>query len=363
MLTVLTFDLTRPALGDGDPTTVLADGDTVYSDGASLYVTNDRRWQTPRWRAARPERGILPGRESSPEARPEQTTEIYKFDATGPGRPRYVAGGAVPGWLINQYAMSEWDGRLRIATTTGLDGVADSESAVHVLAQRGNRLTEEGRLSGLGRSERIYGVRFAGPTGYVVTFRQTDPLYTLDLSDPARPRATGELKITGYSAYLHPLGDRLIGVGQEASTQGALQGAQVSLFDVSDPQRPGVLARHHVRYAHSAAEVDPHAFLYWPADRLLVVPMTGSDRVGGPDRGGPDRGGADRALAAGGAVVLRVGERELTELGTISQPTDEWAGIRRTLVVGRTLWTVSDAGLYAVDISTLDQVAWLPYPR
>ncbi|OON33252.1 hypothetical protein BSA16_01360, partial [Micromonospora sp. Rc5] len=88
-------------------------------------------------------------------------------------------------------------------------------------------------VTGLGRGERIHSVRYLGPTGHVVTFRRTDPLYTLDLTDPAAPRVTGELKITGYSAYLHPAGPgRLLGVGQEADADGRAQGLQVSLFDV-----------------------------------------------------------------------------------------------------------------------------------
>ena len=120
----------------------------------------------------------------------------------------------MPGRLLDQYSMSEHDGRLRLATTTspspgvrGPGGEWRSESAVHVLAERGGRLTEIGKVGGLGKGERIYSVRFIGPTGYVVTFRQIDPLYVIDLRDPSRPAVTGELKITGYSAYLHPTAD------------------------------------------------------------------------------------------------------------------------------------------------------------
>src|SRR6201999_1132705 len=120
---------------------------------------------------------------------------------------RYAGGGKVPGRLINQYALSEWAGHLRVATTTGGQVWADqqvrSSSAVHVL--RVDDLQEVGKVGGLGKGEQIYSVRFAGPIGYVVTFRQTDPLYTVDLSRPEAPKVLGELKITGYSAYLHPV--------------------------------------------------------------------------------------------------------------------------------------------------------------
>jgi uncharacterized secreted protein with C-terminal beta-propeller domain len=174
-----------------------------------------------------------------------------------------------------------------------------------------------GVVGGLGHGERIYAVRFAGPTGYVVTFRRTDPLYTLDLRDPARPRATGELKISGYSAYLHPAGDgRLIGVGQQADAKGRPRGLQVSLFDVSDPAAPRKLSGYTVRSAWSMAEFDPHAFLYWPQSGLTVLPLagTGTDgalaltttsagvhRLGGI--GSPKAAGAvPRALGLGGPL-------------------------------------------------------------
>lgn len=340
MLTVLTFDLAAAELDDGDPVSVVADGDTVYSNGTSLYVSNDQQW-----------RGLA---EPDDAARPDaQRTEIYKFDVSQPGPPRYVASGEVDGWLLNQYAMSEWDGHLRVATTTGdvwagPEGEPDSESAVHVLTQRGDALVKTGSVGGLGKGERIYAVRYAGPVGHVVTFRETDPLYTLDLRDPSAPAVLGELKITGYSAYLHPLDDgRVLGVGQEADTSGRVQGTQVSLFDVSDLSNPRVLDQHHVPWGNSEAEHDPHAFLWWPREQLAVMPLTGGD--------GPQQG----------ALVLGVDGDELVERDVVTHPSgDGWDGasqIRRALVIGDTLWTVSTRGLQANELSTMDTVVWLPF--
>jgi hypothetical protein len=341
MLTVLTFDLAASALGDGDPVTVVADGDTVYSNGTSLYIASDQRW-----RAVPDASGAIPAA--------DDRTEIYKFDLSGPGAPRYVAAGSVTGGLVNQYAMSEWEGHLRVATTSGLvrGEVADFESTVYILAERDGKLVETGSVGGLGRTERIHSVRFTGPVGYVVTFRQTDPLYTLDLRDPTAPAVLGELKITGYSAYLHPLGDgRLIGVGQEADRQGRTLGTQVSLFDVSDLAEPALLATHHVAFGHSEAEFDPHAFLWWPDERLLVVPLTVT--------------AWDRATAPqAGALVLRVEAAGFTELDLVTHPVSgRWDGggqIRRALVVADTLWTLSDLGLQANALSTLEEIAWIP---
>jgi hypothetical protein len=346
MLTVLTLDLSG-ILGDGDPVSIAADGDTVYATPDTLYVANDPRWRF--WRA--PVAG-------------DTSTELYQFDIFGPGRPRFAASGAVPGWLLNQYSMSDYDGRLRVATTTappfpqpaagapsasgalppGPAPAARTDSAVSVLTRHGDRLVLTGVVRGLGAGEQIYAVRFVGPVGYVVTFRQTDPLYAVDLRDPAHPRLTGTLELTGFSAYLHPLpGDRLLGVGQEAGRTGAVQGLQVSLFDVSDPAHPVRVARQVIGGAHSEAEYDPHAFLYWPPTGTLVLPV---QSYPGP----------------GGALVLRVHDGGLSEVGTVP-PADpgQWFGPARSLVVGGTLWTLTPAGLQANDLGTLIRQAWLPF--
>ena len=337
MLTVLTFDLGQATLGDGTPVSVVADGDTVYSTGTSLYVANYANRDLP-------------------DATDRTSTDLYKFDTTGSERPRFVAAGRVGGYLLNQYSLSEWNGSLRVATTSTAPWRAQtdqgsSESTVYVLRQQGATLTESGRVGGLGKGERIYAVRFLGEAGYVVTFRQTDPLYSLDLRDPSAPRMAGELKITGYSAYLHPAGDgRLIGIGQEASEQGRVQGTQVSLFDVADPAHPTRLAQYHAQWSNSEAEFEPHAFLYWPTTGLLVVPLS----VGHGGDGGGD-----------GALALRVGDTALTEVGTLSHPSTGGVpyspAIRRSLVIGDTLWTVSDTGLAADNLGSLRRIAWLPY--
>jgi uncharacterized secreted protein with C-terminal beta-propeller domain len=233
--------------------------------------------------------------------------------------------------------------------TTSWTGAAESESTVFVLAQRGSELTVVGQVGGLGKGERIYAVRFAGPVGYVVTFRQTDPLYTLDLRDPAAPRVVGELKITGYSAYLHPLGDgRVLGVGQEATDRGRQLGTQVSLFNVSDPARPTRITQYHLPGGHSEAEFDPHAFLYWAPTQMLVLPVSGA--------------GADGGTAS--AVVLKVGDGQLTEVGRLrhhGSGLPEYAGIRRALVVGDPLWTVSPAGLAGYDLAGLAERHWVAF--
>ncbi|WP_433263254.1 beta-propeller domain-containing protein [Actinosynnema sp. CS-041913] len=341
MLSVLTFDFPGD-LGTGDAVSIVADGDTVYGTETSLYIADDHH--------------LVPNLRRMPA--PPTTTAIHQFDISQPGPPKHVASGQVTGTPLNQYSLSEHQGHLRIATTAfNAPGIPEqppaSQSAVTVLKRDGAKLVEVGRIDGLGVGERIYSVRFVGPLGYVVTFRQTDPLYTLDLSDPAKPRKVGELKITGYSAYLHPAGDRkLIGVGQEATDQGRALGTQVSLFDVADPAAPTRIAGHHVPGGNSEVEYDAHAFLYWPARDLLVLPVMTYPTAEKPT-----------TPPSGGVLVLRLRDNTFTSLGTVQHtaaPAYD-AGVRRALVIGDDLWTVSAAGVQATRIDGLAQQAWVPF--
>jgi hypothetical protein len=335
--------------------TIVADGTTVYSGGSRLYVAGDNRWRTMLPMLARPA-----GNGSARPSPPPQRTELYQFDTAGTGRPHFVGAGSVPGYLINQYALSDWGGNLRVATTEG------DSSAVYVLHRSGDTLRTVGKVGGLGREERIYAVRFDAGIGYVVTYRQTDPLYTIDLRDPAHPAVSGSLDIDGYSAYLHPIGaGRLIGVGQAAGPDGRIRGAAVSLFDVADPAAPKRLARYQVRYGHSTAEFDPHAFLYWPATGLLVIPMTTVNagpvppvRAGAPARGGPVPPRAVEPTA--GAVTLHVTANAVGPMAAGSVSHDNLP-ISRSLVIDRTLWTVSAGGLAVYDLASLAPESWLPY--
>jgi uncharacterized secreted protein with C-terminal beta-propeller domain len=343
MLTIYSVDLPGH-LGDIQPITLAADGDTVYGTTSSLYVASNPYWFYP-VPIDVPETlgGAAPGPGGTlmPQLPPQQT-EIHRFDITGSGPPRYVASGSVPGRLLNQYALSDYDGYLRVATTSGQ---AATESAMYEL--RAETLTRVGSVSGLGKGQRIYAVRFIGPVGYVVTFRQVDPLYTLDLRDPARPRVVGDLELTGYSSYLAPAADgQLIGVGQEATNEGRTVGLQVALFDVHDPAHPRRLAQLVKTDFHSAAEFDPHAFLYWPTTGDAVLPVNSWTN-----------GGYTQS-----ALVLTISASGITVAGTITQPgAAGQVGITRAMVIGDELWTLSDSGLMVSDLGSLTTKAWIGF--
>jgi Beta propeller domain len=336
LLTVLTLDLQK-GLEVADSDAVFADGQIVYSSTTGLYVA------TQRWVDEPGDRGV--------------TTPLHKFDVSRPGRTEYRGSGAVPGFLLNQWALDEHEGLLRVASTNApawwdAPDERESESFVTVLEEDGGKLVPVSRVGGLGKGERIYAVRFMDDVGFVVTFRQVDPLYTIDFSAPRHPRVRGELKIQGYSSYLHPIGnDLLLGIGQDATARGQTLGTQLSLFDVSDLRRPVRLQRHTIESGRSEAESDHHAFLYWPRTGLAVVPV---------DRYTIDGRGVEQPFS--GAIGFRVGRGGIDEVGKVTHGREGRPDpIRRSVVVGDGLYTVSGSGVRASELGTLADRAWIAF--
>jgi Beta propeller domain len=340
VLTVLTIDLEKglPAV---DSDAIMSGGQVVYASERSLYVATQDWTPLP----ATP-RAELPGR---------SFTTVHRFAIGDPDSTTYRASGQVPGYLLNQFSLSEDGGVLRAATTeepvwwTGGAG-AESQSHVTVLDERDGALRKIGQVGGLGHGERIFAVRFIGAAGYVVTFRQIDPLYVVDLERPSQPVVRGELKIRGYSAYLHPLGGGLLlGVGQDATDAGAQLGTQLSLFDVSDPSNPRRLHQAAVSGASSQAEFDHHAFLWWAPRDLAVVPLS--------VYGGRFSDGGQTFQGAAGFRVQRAAG--IAEAGRASHPN---APILRSFVLGGRLFTLSDAGIEANSLDNLAEQGWLAFP-
>jgi uncharacterized secreted protein with C-terminal beta-propeller domain len=333
MLTVTTIDLAK-SLAPVDATAVMTDGRIVYASPTSLYVA------TERW-SARP-------LQATPTKAPGgASTEIHEFDISSPSKTRYVASGSVPGYLLDQWSLSESGGVLRVVSTdapawmTGATG--ESESFLTTLRPHGGTLARLGQVGGIGKGERVYAVRMVGDTGYVVTFRQVDPLFVLDLHDPAHPVVRGKLELPGYSAYLHPIdGGLLLGLGENVDAKSnEPSGTQVSLFDVSDPAHPARVAHASLGQGWSSAESDHHAFLYWPATGLVVVPF------------------GQQAVAM---QVTRSGVREVGRLVQVGAKQAQLPQIDRTVVVGQTLLTVSNAGVEANGLSSLLPIGFARFP-
>jgi uncharacterized secreted protein with C-terminal beta-propeller domain len=353
LLSVMTIDLGR-GLRVADATGVLASGQTVYASTENLYVATQRwvDWQ------------VFEGDASAADFT-GVTTQIHQFDISDATETEYVASGSVTGYLLNQFAMSEHEGRLRVASTTEPEwrrwGDFEQESMVTILEPDDGELVAIGMVDGLGKGERIYSVRFIEDVAYIVTFRQTDPLYTVDLSDPTNPEVLGELKILGYSAYLHPLGDDLLlGIGQDADEDGRTEGAQVSIFDVSDLRNPERIAQLTLaKNSNSSIEYDHRAFLYWAPADLAVIPI---QRWSWDERDGKDE-------AFFGAIGIDVGGGDINEIAPIVHPggesdqgTWDWmAQIQRSLVIGDDLYTVSMKGLLRSDLNTLEQEVFLNF--
>ena len=286
----VTTVISVPIGGDFDPsqsTAVMAPGDTVYASTGSLYVATTR-WVDPETFSD----------DEWQDAWLQRRTSIHRFDISG-AEADYRASGEVLGMIRNQFSLSEHDGYLRVVTTVADLRADDSESQVRVLSTDGDMLVEVGSVGDIGRGEHVQSVRFVGDVGYVVTFRQIDPFYTIDLSDPANPRILGELKIPGFSSYLHPISDTLVlGVGSDADAEGRVTGAKVSLFDVSDLAAPREVAVWTAPDGWNDVGWDHRAFLWWAPESLAVIPVTVWNDWSG-------------------AVVLRVADGTITEVGRV----------------------------------------------
>ena len=321
-LTVLSLDpsVEGPLLGT---TSVSADGSVVYASTDRLYVATTRG-------------GWLGGPGGGQDG---LSTDLHGFDVTGPATA-YLGSGSVDGWLLGSWAMDATDGYLRVGTTsrptpageTGVgtgDGAGgdlavpapsggDSSSSVVVLRETADGLVQTGRADGLGPGEQIRSLRWFDDLAVVVTFEQTDPLYTVDLSDPAAPRVLGELKVTGYSGYLHPVGDgMLLGVGQAGDETGTLLGAKVETYDLRDLAAPTAMADLAWPGASTAAEWDSRLFAYLPERRLAVLPLEEMD----PTTGVSTSGLVAVSVAADGTP---------SEVGRWSDGSSGWTGALAT---------------------------------
>jgi len=262
IVSIMTFDLDDPGLAFSS-TGVVADASIVYASTEAVYFTSTY-WDYS----------------GTGSYEPAEQTIIYKFDISG---DEVIGQGyaGIRGRALNQFSLGEHEGVLRIATTTGWSWNTDTPSKNHVycLKSQDGKLGITGRLEDIAQGEELYSARFIGPRGYLVTFVTTDPLFTLDLSDPAAPRVIGDLKIPGFSNYLHPWGENyLIGLGKDAVEEEGFawyQGVQLSIFDISDLANPKLLKTEIIgdRGTCSEALYNHKAFTFRESEGLLALPI------------------------------------------------------------------------------------------
>src|SRR5712692_889087 len=252
--TILALDTNHDNPAPTVETYLLGTSSTIYVSLTNIFLTQ------PTWDAT-------------------EQTAIHRISVSQ-SNVKYEATGTVPGHVLNQFSMDEFQGYFRVATTsyTGWTGRGSGQATnVYVL---NSNLKIVGRLEGLGQGENFHSARFMGDMGYLVTFKKTDPLFVVELRDPTRPKVLGQLNTTGYSDYLQALDEsHLIGIGKDTVDEGSFawyQGVKVSLFDVSDPTKPSEVARYVIgdRGSDSLALRDSKAILLDLGRNLLVLPVT-----------------------------------------------------------------------------------------
>ena len=287
------------------------------------------------------------------------STEIFRF-AIGNGKVDFVISGKVPGQILNQFSMDEHKGFFRIATTQG--DWQNSKSNVFVL---NDKFETVGKIENIAPGERIFAVRFMGDTGYAVTFEQVDPLFVLDLADPRNPKIVGELKIPGFSSYLHPVSDSLLlGIGRHGNDDGLLPGLKLSLFDVSDPKNPKEIHTLIIEGdAYSEAQDNHRAFMVYPEKDLFGIPVTRYTYQQYYNEEKPEDGSASVTVdAIGGGMISSfntytvknnkiVPVREYREADPVNRSAYYTSAIFRGTYINDTLYTLSGSAVTAFSMA------------
>jgi hypothetical protein len=362
--TVVTLDTAAP--GDFDAVAVLAEPGLIYASTEALYLT-DTEWYYDYRRV---------------------DTDIYKF-AFEPDTVVPVGAGTVPGRVLNQYSMGEFDGYLRVATTTDdlwiweTNEQIPSTNSVYVLGEADGKLAVVGSIEDLAVGEEIQSARFIGRRGYVVTFEQIDPLFTLDLSNPAAPRVVGELKVPGFSTFITPMDDdHLLTVGVYVDPQGPgwSQGVQLSVFDVSNFANPQLVDSVVIGDSNTYSEAthNPKAFTYFAARDVVALPIEhyagpvfiepGFDEEGvaempdaepPPPRPGPMQPITQESFQ--GLLVYQVtADQGFDYLGRLSTKLDNanawWTAFTRGVFIDDHVYAVTERAVVNAPVATMDTV-------
>ena len=332
--------------GESEVTSYLGSADTVYASGEYLYLSFTNYEYTNQGS------GLL----YIPNY--EVNTSIYKFGLDD-GSITYNSEGKVPGTVNNQFSLNEHNGNLQIATTKG-DMWSSEDPSVNNVYILDENLEELGKIEGLAPGERIYSTRFTGDRMYMVTYRQIDPFFVIDASDPTNPKVLGELKIPGFSTYMHILDDNhVIGFGtateeeEEFTTTG---GFKISLFDVTDPAKP-IESKNEVigsRGTYSELQNNHKALLISLSKGIMGFPISVADTPYVTD--------------FSGAYVydLTVDDFEFKGLITHNESDDKYFdynnNINRLLYIGNYVYSLSSTKMKVTSLLTMTETSELELP-
>lgn len=328
---------------------VISNWPVVYASQDYLYIaesTNDWWWFW--WN----------------EDHPDQLN-VHMFDVRTPGETRYLGSGRVEGTINNQFSLDEHEGYLRIATTTNrwarwwLENPPAAENHLFVLELQRDELVTVGHLGGIAPGESIFATRMIGDKGFVVTFEQIDPLFTLDLSDPINPRLVGELELPGFSTYIHPIADnKLLTIGVGGDENGANWLTQVSMFDVTNFAQPTVFDQETLvtdgSWGWSEALYEHKAFQYWAPKKLLAIPLSGYRVFGDTGESWEYTSTLELITVDTATGLQRYGTIDHSSLYN-SDPNAYWyyRDVRRSIFMGDYIYAISDRGITVHELANL----------
>ncbi len=332
-LNIVAFNITNNQ--EANVESYLGAGEEIYASKENLYVTKTKY-------------------DYERKNKTSITTEIYKFNLNN-ANCTFAKAGDVPGSVLNQFSMDECNGYFRIATTDSTSW--NSESNTNNLYVLNENLETIGKIEGLAKGERIYSVRFMGNRAYMVTFVETDPLFVIDLSNPTTPTVLGELKIPGYSKYLHPYDEtHLIGIGEDTEVVNygygdrvVTNGMKMAMFDVTDPNNPQELYNVKIGEKGTYSELlyNHKALLFSKEKNIIAFPISITDN--------------DYKVTFQGAIVYGVSLEKGFELKTkISNSATDYDRyysrnrVERIIYIKDTLFTLSNALIKAVNLNTFE---------
>lgn len=374
-LIVAGVNLQRPE-EKADISTYLGSGDNIYASMENLYVAvSEYKYEVPE----NSDIMILPGSSGFSNSK----TKIYKF-ALNDGKLSYSASGEVPGIVLNQFSMDEYNDCFRIATTSGDTWRNDEYTSKNNLYTLDSGLNILGRLEGIAPGEKIYSVRFIGSRGYMVTFKTVDPFFVIDLKEPSRPAILGALKIPGYSDYLHPYDENhIIGFGKETieigqkgdgaagDTAAYYTGMKMAIFDVTEVSNPLEMYKETIgdRGTYSELLNNHKALLFAKDKNLMAFPVSVMEVQGDKVRDGYPVYGefvyqgayvynielADGFLLKG--RITHLSEEDYQKSGNYWYDSDK--NVERIIYIGDVLYTLSGKYIKASNLHGLAEIGTL----